>query len=402
VSRNAPNIASELTASVSPAVEPAVRRFGIRSHPAFECHVPYSVTGSRPSRLSFPPSLSHVPSLCLLLLLLLPALRHTVAGDVLSLTNAGPISRVVTVCNPEATDAFRPRADIVRLMVERGITSLTGKAKLREAWRSLVSTQDVVGIKVFSVPGPNSGTRPAVVAAVIDGLLTAGLPPTNIIIWDKQSTDLRLAGFFDLADRYGVRAAGSAQAGYDEKAFYDTALIGNLLWGDLEFGKKGFGVGRKSFVSKLVSQEITKIINITPLLNHILAGVSGNLYTLAIGSVDNLARFESDASRLATAIPEIYALPSLSDHVVLNIVDALICQYEGEDRGLLQYSIMLNELRFSRDPVALDVLSLQELERQRQAAGAPAAKPNLELYSNAALLELGLNDLKRIQVDTVQ
>jgi len=340
--------------------------------------------------------------LCLLLLLLLPALRHTVAGDVLSLTNAGPISRVVTVCNPEATDAFRPRADIVRLMVERGITSLTGKAKLREAWRSLVSTQDVVGIKVFSVPGPNSGTRPAVVAAVIDGLLTAGLPPTNIIIWDKQSTDLRLAGFFDLADRYGVRAAGSAQAGYDEKAFYDTALIGNLLWGDLEFGKKGFGVGRKSFVSKLVSQEITKIINITPLLNHILAGVSGNLYTLAIGSVDNLARFESDASRLATAIPEIYALPSLSDHVVLNIVDALICQYEGEDRGLLQYSIMLNELRFSRDPVALDVLSLQELERQRQAAGAPAAKPNLELYSNAALLELGLNDLKRIQVDTVQ
>lgn len=324
------------------------------------------------------------------------------AGDLLSTNGLGPLARVVTVCNPEATDAFRPRPQIVRSMVERGMTNLTGKASVREAWRSLVSTQDIIGIKVFSVPGPNSGTRPAVVAAVIEGLLAAGIPRTNIIIWDKQSTDLRLAGFFDLAETYGVRAAGSAQAGYDEKAFYDTALIGNLLWGDFEFGRKGPGIGRKSFVSKLVSQELTKIINITPLLNHNLAGVSGNLYTLAIGSVDNLARFESDASRLATAIPEIYALPSLGDHVVLNIVDALICQYEGEDRGLLHYSTMLNELRFGRDPVALDVLSLQELERQRQAFNAPVGKTNQDLYSNAALLELGVNDLRRIQVDTVQ
>jgi len=325
-----------------------------------------------------------------------------VAADVLATNSIGPVARVVTVCNPEATDAFRPRSDVVRLMVDKGITNLTAKATLRDAWGSLVSTQDVVGIKVFSVPGPNSGTRPAVVAAVIEGLLAAGLPPKKIIIWDKQLTDLRLAGFSDLAEHYGVRLAGSAQVGYDEKTFYDTALIGNLLWGDFEFGKKGVGVGRKSFVSKLVSQEMTKIINITPLLNHNLAGVSGNLYTLAIGSVDNLVRFESDASRLATAIPEIYALPSLSDHVVLSIVDGLICQYEGGDRGLLHYSTMLNELRFSKDPVALDVLSLQELERQRQAAGAPAAKTNHDLYSNAALLELGVNDLKRIQVDTVQ
>ncbi len=324
------------------------------------------------------------------------------AADAIATNATGPVARVVTACNPEATDAFRPRPAVVRSMVEKGILQLTGKPNVREAWRSLVSTQDIVGIKVFSVPGPNSGTRPSVVAAVVEGLLAAGLPPKNIIIWDKQTADLRLAGFFDLAEHYGVRAAGSAQAGYDDKVFYDTALIGNLLWGDHEFSKKGPGVGRKSFVSKLVSQEMTKIINISPLLNHNLAGVSGCLYTLAIGSVDNLTRFESESSRLATAIPEIYALPSLSDRVLLNIVDALICQYEGEDRGLLHYSVMLNELRFSRDPVALDVLSLQQLERERQAAAAPTGKTNQELYNNAALLELGVNDLKRIVVDTVQ
>jgi hypothetical protein len=80
-------------------------------------------------------------------------------------------------------------------------------------------------------------------------------------------------------------------------------------------------------------------------------------------------------------------------------VDALICQYEGEERSLLHYSAVLNQLRFSRDPVALDVLSLQELGRQRELAKAPTVKTNRALYDNAALLELGVDDEKRIQVE---
>ncbi len=83
-------------------------------------------------------------------------------------------------------------------------------------------------------------------------------------------------------------------------------------------------------------------------------------------------------------------------------MDALISQYEGGERGLLHYSATLNQLRLSRDPVALDVLSLQDLERQRKAASAPTVKQNLELYNNAALLELGVSDPKRIQVETVK
>jgi len=328
-------------------------------------------------------------------------LPTTATADSSPATNKAPRARVVSVHNPDATDAFRPRQEVVRAMVEEALTNLIGKASVAESWRALVSTQDVVGIKVFSLPGPNSGTRPAVVAAIVEGLLAAGLPPKNVIVWDKQLTDLRLAGFSDLTTRYGIRVCGSSQAGYDENNFYESSLIGNLVWGDVEFGKKGAGIGRKSFVSKLVSQELTKIINVSPLLNHNLAGVSGNLYSLTFGSVDNFVRFESDPGRMAAAVPEIYALPALSDHVVLSIVDALICQYEGGERGLLHYSATLNELRFSRDPVALDVLSIQELERQRSTSHAPQVKPTMDLYANAALLELGVNDLKRIQVDKV-
>lgn len=323
-----------------------------------------------------------------------------------TLTSSGsatPRAYVLTVQDDGATAAFAPRRDRVRLMVDRAITNLTHCTSVPEAWRSLVATQEVVGIKVFSAPGPNSGTRPAVVAAVIEGLLRAGLPPKQIIVWDRRLTDLRLAGFEALAQEHGIGLAGSAESGWDPEVSYDpdNPILGNLVWGDLEFERKGDGVGRKSFVSKLLTRQVNKLINVTPLLNHNEAGVAGNLYSLATGSVDNVIRFESKPEILATAIPEIYGLPALSDHVALNITDALICQYEGGERGLLHYSAVLNQLRFSRDPVALDVLSLQELDRQRQLAGAPAGKRNLRLYSNAALLQLGVSDVRRIRVDRV-
>jgi hypothetical protein len=332
------------------------------------------------------------------LLILASATRAQTSNLFSPADSATAHARVVIVEDPQATDAFQPREDRVQTMVARGISALTGKTNLNQAWLSLVSTQDTVGIKVFSEPGPNSGTRPAVVAAVIRQLIAAGLPPSKIVVWDKHQIDLRLAGYFDLANQFGVRVAGSAEAGYDEKVFYDTPLLGNLVWGDLEFGKKGEGIGRKSFVSKLVSTGMTKIINITPMMNHNEAGVFGNLFSLAAGSVDNFARFESDQDRMAQAVPEIYARPALSDHVALNITDALICQYEGEERSLLHYSAILNQLRFSRDPVALDVLSLEELDRQRNLFGAPVVKVDRELYDNAALLELGVSDLKKIDI----
>jgi len=308
-------------------------------------------------------------------------------------------ARVVMVQEPGATVTFNPQPEKIPPMIQRGLTALTGKATAGEAWLSLISTQDTIGVKVYSAPGPTSGTRPAVAEAVVESLLAAGLPPRKIVVWDKHLSDLRQAGFFGLAERYGVRVAGAAEAGYDEKAQpYETALLGQLVWGDLEFGRKGEGIGRKSYVSKLVTQEMTKIISITPLLNHNLVGVSGNLWGLAMGSVDNTLRFENDPDRLASAVAEIVALPVLGDRVVLNIVDALICQYQGEEHTRLHNAAVLNQLWFSTDPVALDVLSIQEIDRQRKLAKASLVKTSFDLYQNASLLEIGVSDPRQIDV----
>ena len=213
----------------------------------------------------------------------------------------------------------------------------------------------------------------------------------------------------ELSERYGVRVEGSVNAGFDEAVFYspERPAPSQLVWGDFEFDRKGEGIGRRSFVTRLLTKEITKVISITPMLNHNTTGVSGHLYSLTQGSVDNFIRFENDIARLATAIPEIYGLPALVDKVVLNITDALICQYQGEQQGLLHYSTMLNQLRFSKDPVALDYLSLRELERTRQASQTvnpreTSLNHQLELLSNASLLELGVSDPASIQTENIE
>lgn len=338
---------------------------------------------------------------------LLPALLGgllAAAGADFSAPPAAASARVVIAQGDRLLDAFLPNDALVETVFNRGLTAFAHAPDATAAWHSLVTTNDTVGIKVFSAPGPLCGTRPAVVAALVRGLLAAGLPGDHIIIWDRREEDLRTAGFFQLGSKLGVRVAGAVESGYDEKVFYrpDSPVTGALAWGDLEFGRKGEGVGKKSFVSKLVSREMTKIISVAPLINENAAGLGGHLFSLALGSVDNTRRFEGDADRLAVALPEIFALPEIGDRVALCVTDALLGQYQGGPASFLQYTVELNQLWFSRDPVALDTLAIKELARARAAAGVPAVPLRGQIFTNAALLQLGINDPARIQVEKVK
>jgi hypothetical protein len=311
-------------------------------------------------------------------------------------------ARVVQVDHPGATVDYLPQPPAVQDMVRRGMLQWTGKADLKDAWLSVVSSNDVVGLKIFSHPGSSSGTRPAVVEAVVQGLLLAGIPSTNIIIWDKLLLDLRLAGFTDLATRYHIRLAGSMDSGFDESVRYTNSILGTLIAGDLEFDLRGTTSGRYSYVSKLVTSNMTKIISIAPLLNHNLAGICGHLYSPTMGSVDNTGRFEVAPGRLAVAVPEIYAMRAVGDKVALNITDALICQYQGEEISMLQYSTELNQIWISKDPVALDTLGVAELDRERQEKGIESNRDNPELFQNAVLLQLGVGDPAKIKLEVVK
>ena len=328
------------------------------------------------------------------------------AQDDISAQGTNAPVRVVVVHGDNLLNAFLPDDARVEAAFNRGLMSFAHEPTVGKSWRTIVSTNDVVGIKVFSEPGPVSGTRPAVVAAVARGLLAAGLPRNHIVIWDRHADDLRSAGYFDLGRILGVCVAGADEDGYDTNTYYlpDSPVIGQLVWGDLEFGitTRDFGVGKKSYVSKLVSRQLTKIISVAPLMNEYAAGVCGHFFSLGLGSVDNTRRFEGNPDRLAVALPELNALPVIGDHVALYVTDGLLSQYEGGPAGYLQFSTVQNELWFSHDAVALDTMALKELVQQRQKFGAPDMPANLNIYTNAVLMQLGVNDPSRIRVENVQ
>ena len=327
------------------------------------------------------------------------------AQDIFPLHQTNSAARIVVIHGDDLLNAFLPSENRVDDTFNRGLTFFTRETTVSNAWRSLVATNDIVGIKVFSQPGPVCGTRPAVVAAVVRGLLATGLPPGQVIIWDKHLGDLRTAGYIDLGQRLGVRVAGAAEAGYDNNACYlpDSPVVGQLIWGDLEFGltNKDFSIGKRSFLSKLVSRQMTKIISVAPLMDENNAGVCGHFYSLGLGSLDNTRRFENSADRLAVALPEIEALPQVGDRVALYVTDALLSQYQGGPEGYLQFAQVRNELWFGHDPVALDVMALKELMLQRRLLNAPPMPTNFGIYTNAVLLQLGVNDPARIQIEKV-
>jgi hypothetical protein len=331
-------------------------------------------------------------------------LGQAVAADSFTPASTNSASRVVVAQGDGLLNAYLPDDARVAAVFNLGLLQLTRSPNVAAAWRSLVSTNDCVGIKVFAKPGPYCGTRPAVVAAIARGLITAGVPPANIIIWDKDSTDLWMAGFFNLAGKLGVRVSAAADAGYDPATFYlpDTPVVGMLAWNDLEFGQTNRDAGRRSFVTKLITRQITRIISVAPLINENSAGICGHFYSLGLGSVDNTRRFDGDADRLAVALPEIMALPSVGDHVALDVTDALLGQYQGGPASFLQYSTVLNQIWLSNDPVALDVLGLKELAREAKTFGSRALPVNSEIYTNAALLELGADDPATIQIEKVR
>lgn len=311
-------------------------------------------------------------------------------------------ARIVIVHDPAATVTYLPQKTPIEAMVERGLKQLWQTPDSKSGWRSLIDSTDVVGFRIHSSTGKTSGTRPEVVSALVSSLINSGHPPRQIIVWDRQLSSLRAAGYLSLKSTLGIQVLGARDLGYDGDTYYESSIIGTMIWGDHEFAEKGEGRGKKSFVSKLLTSQVTKIINISPLLNHNRAGVYGNLVGLAMASVDNTIRFQGDSDRLAIAIPEINAMPEIGDRVVLNVVDALIAQYQGQTQARLQDSAVLNELRFSKDPVALDVMSISELERQREQKEIDLAPSNRTLYENASLLEIGVSDPSVILTETLR
>jgi hypothetical protein len=318
-------------------------------------------------------------------------------------------SVVYTARDPAAINHYHTDPAIVRTMVDRLILAVTHQPDIAKAWSSLVAPNDKIGIKISAAGGELFTTHRDVVNAIVNGLVAAGHPRESIIVWDRELGGIKDAGYRPNAEGYRLLSI-PPRDGYDAKAFFSAPLLGNLVWGDLEFhsGKaiipllsETENTSDISHFSRIVSSDVTKIINVPVMSNSEANGLAGCLYNMVIPNIDNWRRFSDSTQVGSSTVAEIYANPIIAKKVVLHLMDGLVAQYAAGPRSEPNYAVHYATLMASKDPVAIDSIALRQIEEWRVKEKLPSLKEAAGYLPMAVQYGLGKADPRQIEIRTV-
>ncbi len=293
-------------------------------------------------------------------------------------------------------------------MVNELVLAVTRQSDIASAWRTLVSPNDKVGIKISAAGGELFTTHRDIVNAIADGLAAAGVSRQNIIVWDRSLGGIKQAGYGE-NERYQLRSIAPRE-GYDPKVTVSAPYLGNLIWGDRDYvGGKGetpllsddTNTSSVSYVARIVTQEVTKIINVPVFSNSERNGIAGCLFNMTIPNIDNYRRFGVPPDYGATAIPEIYSDPLIGGKVVLNIMDGLVAEYAGGPLSQPNYAIQYDTILASKDPVALDAVAGRQIDSWRKQHKFPTILRTGAHVAVAAQMGLGNASPSRIEIRNV-
>jgi hypothetical protein len=327
--------------------------------------------------------------------------------------------------------------EVVARMLDRGVGELTGAdaGDVAGSWGRFFARGDVVGVKVNPVGrAPLKGEAGrvagavgavssfAVVAHVVRRLGDLGIPPRDVVLFERYAEELTDAGYDRLADGLGTRWLASAVRytgtqldveGFDQGrgacspelarhvAGYDPDVFVSMGFCAPEHDKKDDRRFR-SHLSLIVTRLVNKVITIPVLKDHRSAGVTLALKNMSHGMNNNVAR--SHLSGLAhgrlgdgpeqvtgpnqcnTFIPHAASQRALREKATLHILDGLIGVYEGGP-GSWNRSWRTwrhNGLLFATDPVALDRVGWDLIDAKRRQMGWPPVG-RMGLVSHAEL-----------------
>jgi uncharacterized protein (DUF362 family) len=292
----------------------------------------------------------------------------------------------------------------VRAMMDRGLRELTGADSAIETWRRFFKPGDVVGIKVnpvgrkYSPKQSEAISSPAVVIEVVAGLKNAGVKPRDIILFERYAHQFRGAGYEALLRERsmdGVRWYASSVEyedrqvdieGHDFSADRDPHVVG---YDPDVFVYMGYASPAhdhkddrrfRSHLSVIVSRLVNKIVTIPVLKDHGSGGVTLTLKNLSHGLNNNVARSHltgmvrrdgsvSGPNQCNTFIPTAAGQQIIRQKATLHILDGLVGVYQGgPSRGL---NWPYQSLFFGTDPVALDHVGWDIIDRKRVREGLP-------------------------------
>ena len=174
--------------------------------------------------------------------------------------------KVVQVNHPNPVVENKIVYDAVYKMIAEGMLSLTGAASLKEAWLQFVNVNEKIGLKVNPVAGPTLSTSVEVTLAIVNQLEEAGIPRSNLIIWDRREEQIFESGITEELFP-GIKIIGTERIGengtmYDENnELYSLRMIDKdwYYWADVEGDYRPetlpymVNIGKYSYFTKIVT-----------------------------------------------------------------------------------------------------------------------------------------------------
>lgn len=265
--------------------------------------------------------------------------------------------QVVSVRADKCIDAASEKVDLptVKEMISRGMRALTGAGTDADAWRRFIVPSDIVGIKANCSGAPGAMSTPDVIAEIARNLIAIGVKPEQIYVWERSQ--LNRAGY----EKYlppGVQLHTAGRALYDAKTYVECDFFGEE--------------DTRSNMVALITQKLTKIINVPNMKDHGASGVTGCLKNIAYGSFGNVARSHRNVkTHTLSFIGTLAAVEPIRSRTVLNIMDGIRGVWHGGPFSpSRKFRFYPKELLFGTDPVALDRLLIDIIDNKRKAEGA--------------------------------
>ena len=296
-------------------------------------------------------------------------------------SGAGNSAKVVEVRGEGCFKGDRVNPDVLTDMLEAAVCALRDTRDGKAAWRSLFREDDVVGLKVNCLAGPNLSSRPEVAHALSRALGGAGLPEESVFAWDRTDQELARAGYQLNTDNGGMRCIGTDHEGIGS----ERELAMN--------GKVG------GYLSTLLTRHTTAMINVPVLKDHGIVGVSGSLKN-NFGCIHNPNKYHPHCGDPYAA--DLNALPQIRDKQRLVVCDATTLQYHGGPCFKAQWAVRYGGVIVATDPVALDTVCASLIESWRKDNGMPPLadddRPARHIATaGSPKYALGVADLKQIE-----
>lgn len=255
-----------------------------------------------------------------------------------------------------------------------------------------------VGLKVYTRSGLGLATPRALVRAVIAALERRGYERAQMFVFDLTQKGLREAGFlpplsarrsdFEGVPVYAIREGNF----YDPVWFYDNPLPSHNPT-TLELGLMDEEAlnpeDRKSFIPIPLIAQADFWINLPMVVDSQSIGVSGALANATLWNASNTRRFLRSPANAPVAVAEMAAVPELWESWAFTLLTLERYQFVG---GLAFNSLYTRSeplLWMSANPVALDYLMYQRMNRHRVFEGLPPIAPRPLIFDYSEAIGLG-------------